>query len=197
MPQGLINGMRRRGNNMTTKLEMLPLGTLWMVTRKHFLEGRYRVDIHKNLVRLSGELSPKTLLEMEGNYRTTTLYGLPNTDEYAVVSRISPEDPRQCALLARTGEEWRRIGVLDSWGLYINEAHRGHGLGGRLAYAGMALCNEHTTDYALYSESGYRAFSAAHKLAVLTALNAGVAVPQKVLEDYPDLAAARSSSPRL
>ncbi|MCZ7862549.1 hypothetical protein O9X98_14335 [Agrobacterium salinitolerans] len=182
---------------MTTEPVSLPLGTSWMFTRKHFLDGRYRVDIQESLVRLAGELPPRKLSDLEGRYRTATLYALPDADGYAVVARNFPEDARQCALLEHVGDEWHRIGVLDSWGLYINEAHRGQGLGARLAYAGMVLCNEDTTDYALYSEAGYRAFSAAHKLAVAAALKAGAAVPQKVLEDYPDLSAARASSPRL
>jgi hypothetical protein len=182
---------------MTSELITLPLGTAWMYPRKHFLDGRYRVDIQKSLVRLAGELPPRELSEMEGSYRTSALYALPDADGYAVVARNSPEDPRQCALLVRVGDRWHRIGILDSWGLYVNEAHRGQGLGAQLAYAGMVLCNEDTTDYALYSEAGYGAFSAAHRLAVTAAMKAGANVPEKVLKDYPDLMALRETSPRL
>lgn len=180
---------------MDAVFSTLPLGTMWLSTRKEFLDGRYTVDVQDFLPRLSGEVRQTGLDDMAKTFFTTTLYGMPDADGFAVVQRRSPEDPRQCALLARTADGWERIGALDGWGLYVNENYRGMGLGGRLAYAGMALSGETTTDYGLYSSSGYAAFAVAHRLSVQAALKAGANVPAKVLADYPDLGRDAESSP--
>lgn len=171
-----------------TPLKQLPLGRAWTVTRKKFLHGNYRVEIQDFLPRLSGDLTSITIDKVSRKFATEELFGLPDADGYAVArKRNCEDDPRQCILLHREHDGiWRLAGMIDSWGLYVAETFRGRGLGGLLAYAGMALANEDTTDTALYSTSGYAAFAAAHRISVMAALAAGAAIPAPVLADYPE-----------
>lgn len=166
------------------KLKNIPNGAMWQSTRKHFLDGHYQVEVVASLYRSAGEYGGAPIEKFVTRYDFENLYRLPFHPDYAVAQQIDPsDDPRRVLLVEIDDEKKTVVGGIDEWGLYVDEAHRGMKLGGWLAWAGMSLSGELTTDYALYSEGGYAAFAAAHKIAVDIAITKGLDVPQEVVDE--------------
>ncbi|NTF17306.1 hypothetical protein G6L37_02520 [Agrobacterium rubi] len=166
-------------------LKKIPNGNIWRSSKHWFLEGRYDVDIQDTLFRSAGEYAGRPLESYHRGFDTTSLFSLPEHDDYAIARSLPGRDPRYVLLVAIDGESRKVVGGLDSWGLYVDEAHRGKGLGGWLAWAGMSLSGEMTTDYGLYSAAGYAAFSAAHRIALDIARAEGRNPPDQTADEYP------------
>lgn len=172
---------------MKMDLKTIPLGSIWRSSSEWFLEGRYTVEIADTLFRSAGEYGGRPLSSFARGFDVEGLYGLPEHPGYAVARAKPGRDPRYVLLVEIDGYERRVVGGLDTWGLYIDEAHRGQGLGGWLAWAGMSLSGETTTDYGLYSKSGYGAFASAHRIAVEMARKHGYQVSEEVRDsDYAE-----------
>jgi GNAT superfamily N-acetyltransferase len=165
-----------------TDLKTIPLGSIWRSSSSWFLEGRYTVEIADTLYRSLGDYGGRPLYRFALRFDIEGLYELPEHPGYAVARSKVGRDPRYVLLVELDGDERRVVGGLESWGLYIDEAHRGQGLGAWLAWAGMSLSGENTTDYGLYSKAGYAAFASAHRIAVEMARKHGHQVSEEALD---------------
>jgi hypothetical protein len=167
----------------STELKTIPLGNIWRSSSEWFLEGRYNVEIADTLFRSAGEYGGRALSLYERGFNIKDLYALPGYEGYAVAHAKPSLDPRYVLLVELDGDERRVVGGLDSWGLYIDQDHRGKGLGGWPAWAGMSLSGEMTADYGLYSKAGYGAFAAAHRIAVEMARERGLLASGESVRD--------------
>jgi GNAT superfamily N-acetyltransferase len=186
-------------------LKEVPLPEIWKVQPREYLRGPYRVEIKETLPRLDGGYQGKPVSDFADRFDPNLIYAVPGHDNYMIARKMEVTSAAEREKLQAAGDYtyhhclllYRKedgqvvvVGAVDDWGIIVDEEHRGKGLGAELAYASASFSGELNAGYALYSESGYGAFSKAHELAVGRALEAGLDVAPSIVGQYPRLSQA-------